>query len=305
MSACFLCPRNCGADRENGILGFCGVGSGFKVAKTMLHKWEEPCISGNVGAGTIFFSGCNLRCVYCQNCDISHGSIGKEISDTELEREIFHLLDSGAECIEFVTPTHYTSRLAHLLERIKPKINVPIVWNSGGYESVEGLRLLEGLVDVYLPDFKYYSCELSQKYSAASNYREIALLAVKEMVRQVGKPEYSSSNSPLDKNILQKGVIVRHLVLPSHRQDSIDVLRLLSSEIGSDSMLLSLMSQYTPDFYENLAKSGEVPHIYSPLYRKLTTFEYNSVTQEAIKLGFNGFFQSKGSASSDYTPNFR
>ncbi len=304
MSACFECPRRCGADRDNGELGFCRVGSEFYIAKTMLHNWEEPCISGRHGAGTIFFSGCNLRCVYCQNCDISRGYIGKTVSETELERHIFELIDSGAECMEFVTPTHYTSALSSLLCRIKSKINVPIVWNSGGYESVESLRRLDGLVDIYMPDLKYFSSVLSQNYSAAPDYFTVAINAIKEMVRQVGAPQFCLIEHDHDIQMMKKGVIVRHLVLPSHRSDSVAVLQSLFDEIGSQNIILSLMSQYTPDFYIKSADEGAVPHIYSPLRRKITTFEYNSVTQTALNLGFNGYFQNKTSASSQFTPDF-
>lgn len=304
MSRCFLCPRNCGVDREGGKTGFCKVGGDFVVAKAMLHKWEEPCISGNGGAGTIFFSGCNLRCVYCQNCEISRGGIGKTVSDAELEKIIFDLVNAGAECIEFVTPTHYTDKIARLLERIKPSLPVPVVWNSGGYEKVEILRSLDGLVDVYLPDYKYFSSEIAQKYSSATDYCNVAINAIKEMVRQVGKPQFSGGDSLNSVQMLQKGVIIRHLVLPSHREDSANVLRLLASEIGADNILLSLMSQYTPDFHKQMHESGIIPHLYSPLCRKLTSFEYNYVTQIADSLGFDGYFQQRSSATKDYTPNF-
>lgn len=304
MSLCFECPRNCGADRENGHNGFCSVGAEFKIAKAMLHAWEEPCISGHGGAGTIFFSGCNLRCVYCQNCEISRGDVGKTASEAELEKIIFDLVEQGAECIEFVTPTHYTSKIAALLKKIKPSLPIPVVWNSGGYEKVESLRLLDGLVDVYLPDFKYFSSEIAKKYSAAEDYCPIALECIKEMVRQVGKPQFSSDNSPLYQNMIKKGVIVRHLVLPSHREDSAELLRLLAKEIGPENILLSLMSQYTPDFHKTMYNSGIIPHLYSPLCRKLTTFEYNFVTQVALDLGFNGYFQARSSATSDFTPEF-
>jgi len=301
MGACLECPRNCRINRADGELGFCGVGDNFVVAKSMLHAWEEPCISGRGGAGTVFFSGCNLRCVYCQNCDISHGGIGKQMTDGELEAQIFSLVEQGAECIEFVTPTHYTSRLARLLERIKPKISVPVVWNSGGYEKVDSLRQLEGLVDIYLPDLKYFSSELAQKYSAAPDYCEIALAAIEEMIRQVGKPQFSlGCGDPNEKGMLKRGVIVRHLVLPSHRQDSIELLKLFAKRVGTDSVLLSLMSQYTPEFYLKSVNSSSD----SPLCRKLTSFEYNSVARVALNLGFDGYFQDKSSASSSFTPDF-
>ncbi len=304
MSKCYDCPRRCGADRERGECGFCSVGAELTVAKVMLHKWEEPCISGHGGAGTVFFSGCNLRCVYCQNCDISRGGTGAAVSQARLEQMIFELISDGAECIEFVTPTHYTSRLAELLSKIKNDIPVPVVWNSGGYESIESLRRLNGLVDIYLPDLKYFSPELSKNYSAAPDYFSVAIGAIREMVRQVGKPQFSSSDSPLSPNMMTKGVIVRHLVLPSHRNDSISLMQALSTEIGTKNILLSLMSQYTPDFYRRSADSGLVPNIFPTLRRKLTSFEYDSVAKIATDLGFNGYFQGKSSATSDFTPEF-
>ena len=305
MSACFDCPRACGVDREQGQVGFCRVGSELLVAKSMLHKWEEPCISGKGGAGTVFFAGCNLRCIFCQNCDISHGGAGAPMTESELERAIFSLAEAGAECIELVTPTHYTSALCRILERVRPRLDLPIVWNSGGYESVESLRRLDGLVDVYMPDLKYHSQELASRYSSAPDYPEVAMNAIEEMVRQVGKPQFCGELSPVTQNKLKKGVIVRHLILPSHRKDSIDVLNALAREIGTESVLLSLMSQYTPDFYQNAVNSGTVHHIYSPLCRKITAFEYDSVTQSALDLGFDGYFQARSSATSEFTPEFK
>ena len=295
MSKCFICPRACGRDRACGNLGFCRAPEELLVAKIMLHKWEEPCISGRGGAGTIFFSGCNLHCIYCQNCAISGGEVGQIMSDGELERQIFSLVEQGVECLEFVTPTHYTDKLATLLEKIKPRLNIPTVWNSGGYESVGSLRLLDGLIDVYLPDFKYFSPEISKNYSAAPDYAEIAIKAFGEMHRQVGNPQFDGNG------MLKKGLLVRHLVLPSHRADSIEVLRLLEREIGHGNMLLSLMSQYTPDFYIECGRMGD----YKCLCRRVTSFEYDSVAREAQTLGFEGFFQKSSSADRKYTPDFQ
>lgn len=294
MSKCLLCPRECGAERAAGEIGFCGVTDEYYVAKTMLHNWEEPCISGKGGAGTVFFSGCNLHCVYCQNRDISGGITGKKMSDGELEKAIFELFDNGAECIEFVTPTHYTDRLARLLAKIKPNLSVPVVWNSGGYEKVEALKLLDGLVDVYLPDFKYYDSEIAKQYSSAPDYKEIALVALEEMLRQVGKTEFD------EMGMMKKGVIVRHLVLPSHRKDSINILQLLSEHFGTDSFMLSLMSQYTPDFYIE----SECANDFKCLCRRVTEFEYESVANVARELGFDGYFQDRRAASRSYTPDF-
>lgn len=290
---CNLCPRKCGVDREDGKLGFCRSPEGFLIAKTMVHRWEEPCIAGENGAGTVFFSGCNLRCVFCQNRDISRGEKGEIYSKERMREAIFSLIDSGAECVEFVTPSHYTLALAELLGEIKPQICVPTVWNSGGYESVESLRLLDGLVDVYMPDFKYFDGETAQKYSSAPDYREIATAALGEMLRQTGKPQFD------EKGKLLRGVIVRHLVLPGHRADSIAVLKHIAEKFGADSVILSLMSQYTPDFY---IEGGDGQ--YKNLCRRVTKFEYDSVMKFAESLGFEGYFQSVDSASKKYTPEF-
>ncbi len=293
MPKCNICPRECGADRSSGKLGFCRAPEDFLVAKTMIHKWEEPCIAGEGGAGTVFFSGCNLRCVFCQNCEISRGDKGEIMSEDALESAIFDLLEKGAECIEFVTPTHYTERLAALLARIKPRIDVPVVWNSGGYERVESLRMLDGLIDVYLPDFKYFDGEIAKKYSSATDYFEVATAALGEMLRQTEKPQFDGGG------MLLRGTIVRHLVLPGHRADSIAVLKHIAENFGADSILLSLMSQYTPDFY---AEGGDCRH--KNLCRRVTKFEYDSVMKVADSLGFEGYFQGVDSASKKYTPDF-
>ena len=259
----------------------------------MIHNWEEPCIAGERGAGTVFFSGCNLRCVYCQNIDISRGDKGNTMTDSDLESAIFALVESGAESVEFVTPTHYTVRLSELLSKIKPKLNIPVVWNSGGYEKVESLQMLDGLVDVYMPDFKYFDGEIARTYSAAPNYLEIATDALEEMLRQVGKPKFD------ERGMMKKGVLVRHLVLPGHRNDSIAVLRHIADKFGADDLRISLMSQYTPDFY---LASACAEH--RNLCRRLTKFEYDSVMKVADELGFEGYFQGIDSASKKYTPKF-
>ncbi len=298
MSICFLCPRACGADREGGKLGICHAPADFSVAKVMLHAWEEPCLVSCAGAGTIFFSGCNLRCIFCQNRAISRGGCGDILSEGELEKEIFSLIDRGASCIEFVTPTHYTDKLASLLARIKKDISVPVVWNSGGYESVESLRLLDGLIDIYMPDFKYFSPELSKKYSAADDYATVALDALREQLRQVGQCLYNKDG------MLLRGVIVRHLILPSHRADSIAVLELIAREIGAENVILSLMGQYTPDFYIDYELEKGKNENFKNLRRRLTSFEYDSVLSRATDLGFDGYFQSLDSASKNFTPDF-
>jgi putative pyruvate formate lyase activating enzyme len=264
----------------------------------MLHKWEEPCLVGEMGAGTIFFSGCNLGCVYCQNSKISRGACGEVMSESELERAIFSLEEQGAACVELVTPTHYTDRLASLLSRVKHKIDLPVVWNSGGYEKAESLRLLDGLIDIYMPDFKYFSPDIAKKYSYAPNYREYALSSLSECVRQTGAPKFKGNG------MMERGVIVRHLILPSHRADSVAILELVASEIGAKNVILSLMGQYTPDFYAEGAKKDGKDAEYKNLCRRITSFEYNSVLSVADRLGFEGYFQDLSSASREYTPDF-
>ena len=299
MEKCSLCPRECGKNRKTSR-GYCNSPDAFFVSKIMLHQWEEPCISGGAGAGTIFFGGCNLGCVYCQNRAISRGEKGEIISDEQLVAEIFSMCDKGASCIEFVTPTHYTKRLAGVLSVIKDKIPVPVVYNSGGYDSVEALRLLDGLIDIYMPDFKYFSQEVAKKYSSAPNYCAVALDALKEMLRQVGAPKYSEC----DGTKLEKGVILRHLILPSHRQDSINVLELVAREIGTENVILSLMGQYTPDFYLDFEREQGAREDHKNLRRRITSFEYNSVLEAANRLGFVGYMQDISSSSAKYTPDF-
>ena len=289
---CENCPRKCKCDRDNEKLGFCSMPNKIYVAKYMLHNFEEPCISHKGGAGTIFFSGCNLKCVFCQNKQISRGACGESVSGDRLLDIMISLANSGAECIELVTPTHYTSQLIPVLKRAKEKISLPFVWNCGGYEDIDMLKSLDGLIDIYMPDLKYYSSELAKQYSSAPDYFDKAILAVAEMIRQTGKPIYDKDGK------LLRGTILRHLVLPSCREDSIKLLSMLSEKIYPDSVILSLMSQYTPDFYD--IECGN----HRNLLRRVTSFEYNSVLKVAIKLGFDGYFQGRASSSSEYTPNF-
>ncbi len=300
MKKCNACPRRCSTNRQDGMMGACNSPSDISVSKIMLHKWEEPCICQGAGAGTIFFSGCNLGCIYCQNRTISKGGSGRTMTEHELEAEIFALCLNGASCIEFVTPTHYTESLASLLSRIKKNISVPIVYNSGGYDSVDSLRTLDGLIDIYMPDFKYFSSELAKRYSNAPDYKEVALSALGEMLRQVGKPEFSPDGS----GMLLRGVILRHLILPSHRLDSIEILRLVAREIGAENVILSLMGQYTPDFYIEYEKERGTNDEFKSLRRRVTSFEYNSVLSAAEELGFSGYMQDISSASAKYTPDF-
>ncbi|MBQ5321567.1 MAG: radical SAM protein [Oscillospiraceae bacterium] len=291
MSSCNICPRECLVNREKGEKGFCGATDEIYLAKVTPFYYEEPPISGDKttnGSGMLFFSGCSLRCVYCQNKAISRFLKGKPVSKKELGEIILKLQEKGVLNINLVTPTHYAEDIAAVLKDIKPLLHIPVIYNCGGYEKVETLKKLEGLIDIYLPDLKYFSSEYSLKYSGAENYFPIAIKAIKEMVRQTGKPN-------LENSLLKRGVMVRHLVLPSLRLDSIDILNRLYEEVGSENILLSLMRQYTPDF---------APESFPELKRKVTEFEYNSVLKEAEKLGFSGFSQDKTSASSVFTPNF-
>lgn len=286
---CRQCPRACGADREHTV-GYCGVPWGFRVARVALHPWEEPSISGTRGSGTVFFSGCNLRCVFCQNREVSRAALGREVSEDELIRLMLRLEREGAHNINLVTPTPFARQLAALLPRARARLSIPIVYNSGGYESVETLRALDGLVDVYLPDVKYFDPEIAARYSGAGDYFSVACDALEEMLRQTGKPVFDQNG------LLLRGTVVRHLVLPSHRNDSIALLGALKARFGSDAFLLSLMSQYTPDFARDCG--------YSNLHRRVTSFEYDAVCRAAEGLGFDGYTQARESSRASYTPDF-
>lgn len=288
---CNQCPRRCNADRAHGNTGFCGTETRFSVARAAAHPWEEPPISGKNGSGTIFFGGCNLRCVFCQNREISRGNVGRLMSERELCDTMLRLVDEGVHNINLVTPTHYTLELAHALESVKPRLGVPVVWNSSAYESIDSLRALDGLVDIYLPDIKYFSPELSSAYSSAPDYYAVAVSALDEMLRQTKEIRFQE-----DGMLLQSGTVVRHLILPSCRKDSIALLRDLHRRFGSDAFLLSLMCQYTPDF------AYDAP--YKNLHRRLTSFEYDSVLAVASDLGFSGFAQGAASAYAAFTPTF-
>lgn len=288
FTKCELCPRKCGADRTNGA-GFCGEGAKLRAAKAYLHKWEEPCLSGENGAGTVFFSGCSLKCAFCQNYKISSENCGTEITEERLGEIFLELQDKGANNIDLVSPTHFVPQIISALDLVKGRLNIPIVYNTGGYETAETLKMLEGYVDIYLPDFKYYDNEIARKYSGAGDYFEVACAAVDEMIRQVGAVSFDDNGS------MKKGVLIRHLTLPNHRHDSIAVLEQIAERWGTEDIMLSLMSQYTP-FY----RSSEYPEI----SRRISTFEYNSVLKRAEELGFKGFMQERSSAKEEYTPDF-
>ena len=290
MTACRLCPRACGVDRHAGQVGVCSMPATLYVSRIAPHMWEEPPISGTRGSGTVFFSGCSLRCVFCQNRRISREGVGRPISAEALEEEILRLRDQGVHNVNFVTPTHYSAALIPVLAALKPRLGIPVVWNCGGYESVEALRRLEGLVDVYLPDFKYLSPELSAAYSAAPDYAERATEAVLEMYRQVGRITFDSEG------LVTRGMILRHLVLPGCRADSLAVLRHLAHILPPADIRVSIMRQYTPDF------AMDCPH--KNLHRRVTEFEYASVLAEADRLGLEGYRQGKDAADKAYTPEF-
>lgn len=290
MSACVLCPRGCAVDRARGERGYCGVGDVARVARVSLHAFEEPCLSGTRGSGTIFFSGCSLGCIFCQNRSISREPIGVEMDRAALADTMLSLQEKGAHNINLVTATHFADHVAEALSDVKSRLRIPVVYNSSGYECVETLRRLEGLVDVYLPDFKYASRELAARYSSAPDYPEVVEAAIAEMHRQTGA-------FVLDENGMAKqGTMVRLLVLPSHRADAMDVLRKLADTVPPSEIRLSLMSQYTPEF------ATDTP--YRELHRRVTRFEYESVLEEAARLGFEGYCQEKSAASAAYTPNF-
>ena len=291
MALCTLCPRACGADREMGQLGFCGQGKEIQIARASLHAYEEPCISGVRGSGTVFFVGCTLRCSFCQNRAISRGeSKGQTLTPQELSDLFLDLEAQGAHNINLVTATQFTPAVTEALTLAKPRLSIPVVWNSSGYERPDTLRMLDGLVDVYLPDYKYSSPELASRYSAAPNYPAAAREALVEMYRQVGRCVFDGEG------MMQRGVLVRHLILPSCRHDSMAALEELSSLLPVSEIRLSLMSQYTPEF------AMDSP--YKELHRRLTAFEYESVLSRALALGFEGYMQGRSSASAAYTPEF-
>ncbi len=284
---CNLCPRKCNIDRITSK-GYCSV-TGLKIARAALHFGEEPCISGENGSGTVFFSGCPLKCVFCQNTPISRDGYGKEITVERLSEIFLELKDKGAENINLVTPTHYTDKIITALDMVKDRLGIPIVYNCGGYESVETLKKLEGYIDVYLPDFKYADSSLSLKYSGAEDYPETARAAVAEMYRQVGKIVTDH------RGMIKKGLIIRHMVLPNHRHDSMKVLDIIKETVPVSDIKISLLRQYVP-----FAKALEIKEI----ARKVTTFEYNAVADYAESLGFDGFLQEKQSATMEMTPDW-
>lgn len=289
MSGCTLCPRKCMTDRE-GSVGFCGVDSRIKIARADVHMWEEPCISGKRGSGTVFFSGCSLGCVFCQNYEISSGKGGRYVTEDELCDIVLSLQEKGVHNINFVTPTHYTDSVLRVLDRIKHKLTVPVVWNTGGYERAETVERLSGYVDIFLPDMKYASSEVSQRYSSAPDYFENASRALLKMFELAGYPTFGEDG------MMKSGVLVRHLVLPSNIKESFAVLDFLAKSFDKERLYVSIMRQYFP-----CHRADEFPEI----SRKLTSLEYQRVTEYARALGItHGFLQDKDCADAKYVPPF-
>lgn len=290
LKDCTLCPRECHVDRTVGKKGYCKVAGDLVVARAALHMWEEPCISGEEGSGTVFFSGCPLGCVYCQNINISKGLAGKIITVERLAEIFLELQDKKANNINLVTPSHYVPHIIEALDISRRKgLTIPIVYNCSGYEKVETLKLLEGYVDVYLPDLKYMSNEPAKKYSKCGNYFDVASKAIEEMIRQVKEPKFD------ERGIMQKGVIVRHLTLPGYLEDAKRIIKYLYETYG-DKIYISIMNQYTP-MAENL--------VYPELNRKITEKEYDELVDYAIEIGVeNGFIQEGETASESFIPEF-
>lgn len=283
---CTLCPRRCGVVRTRGQLGFCKMPGQVHAARAGVHYWEEPVISGSFGSGAVFFSGCTLKCAFCQNYDISQENFGKPLTSAELRAAFERLIDEGVQNINLVTPTHF---LPDSLPALEPKLPVPVVYNCGGYESVETLRQLEGKIDVYLPDFKYSDNALAKKLSSAPDYFETASAAILEMYRQVGKPVIEGDE-------MKRGVLVRHLVLPGCVDNSLGVLDWVAEHFRSGDILFSLMSQYVP-----MGRAVEMP----PFDRRITELEYDSVLSYMMLLGIeDGYTQDFSSAERGYTPSF-
>ncbi len=289
MAACNLCPRNCNADRDHGKAGYCSVTGEIRVARASLHMWEEPPISGSNGSGTVFFTGCALRCVYCQNRKIALADLGETISVSHLAEIFLKLQELRAHNINLVTPSHYVPQIVEALGKARQEgLMLPVVYNTGSYEKVETLRMLEGLVDIYLPDCKYYSSKLAARYSNAPDYFEVASAAIAEMVRQVGKPVFES-------DLLKRGVVVRHMILPGNTKDSKAVLQYLHDTYGED-IYISIMNQYTP---------LEVMENYPEINRRVTKREYAKVIDYALSIGIeNAFIQEGDTAKESFIPDF-
>lgn len=281
---CNICPRKCGADRRTGK-GVCSVGDEIKIARAAPHFWEEPCISGTKGSGAVFFTGCNMKCVFCQNYEISSGGKGKIVTPERLTEIYYELIEQGVHNINLVTPTHFSMQI---IKTLKEPLPVPVVYNSGGYDSVETLGMLEGKVQIYLPDMKYLSSDIAEKYSKAKDYPETAKKAIREMFRQTGEFVLD------DDGIMQKGVVIRHLMLPGQLDNTLDVIDWVSDEFG-DKVIFSLMSQFTPN------EKCTLPELQHTISRE----EYNKAVDYMYLCGIeNAYVQDFSSAKKEYTPSF-
>lgn len=290
LNSCSLCPHNCKVNRLEGKKGRCKCDNTLKIALASLHKFEEPCISGTNGSGTVFFTNCNLNCIYCQNYEISQGGKGKEITMQTLADIFIKQQEKGAHNINLVTPTMYVYQIIEAIKLARKNgLKIPIIYNSNGYENVETIKMLNGYIDVYLPDLKYYTNELSKKYSNVDNYFEVATNAIKEMYSQVGNAVFD------DNEIIQKGVIIRHLVLPNHIQNTKNILKWINENLPKD-IYVSVMAQYFPTYK---AKNDSL------INRKLNKKEYKEVLNYLYSLDLqNGYIQELGSHEEEYVPNF-
>lgn len=288
---CKLCPRGCNVDRDGGEIGYCGETSKIRVARTSLHQWEEPCITGKYGSGTVFFSGCSLKCIFCQNHNIADSSVGQVFTTQQLAEAFLRLQENKASNINLVTAGHYVKQIVPAIELAKEQgLHIPVVYNSSAYETVESLRMLNGLIDVYLPDCKFFSAEISENYAKTKDYFDVASKAIDEMVNQVGTPVFDEKNG----NMI-KGVIVRHLVLPGHTKDSMAILKCLHETYGNQ-IFISIMSQFTPVIRQEK---------YLNLNRTVTKREYRKVLEYALLLGVeNAFIQEGDAAEESFIPEF-
>lgn len=295
-SRCSLCPRGCRADRSKGERGYCGQSEEIYAARAALHMWEEPCISGSRGSGTVFFSGCPLRCVYCQNHSIALSRVGMKIDYPRLSEIFTELEEQGANNINLVTPTHFVPQIIKALVLARADgLSIPVVYNTGSYENAETIKMLEGHVQVYLPDFKYFDSGIAARYSNAPDYFKVAEAALREMVRQQGKPLFAEKEGATEAGIMLRGVIVRHLLLPGALEDSKRVIKYLYETYG-DSIYISIMNQYTP-----VAELEKYPE----LNRRVTAEEYEELVDYAIELGVeNGFIQEGETAEESFIPEF-
>lgn len=291
LNQCRLCPRECNVNRLEGEIGYCGASNKLMISRADLHFWEEPCVSGKNGSGTVFFSNCNLKCVFCQNHCISQENLGVEISIERLSEIFLELQKKGANNINLVTPTHYVPEIIEALKLSKSnELSIPILYNSNGYDSLNTLKALAGYIDVYLPDLKYYNSKYSLRYSMAKDYFEKASIAIEEMYRQVGKPIFDENS------IIKRGVIIRHLMLPGLLFDSKKIIDFIYKSFGNN-VYISIMNQYTPMF-----KASD----YAEINRRLNEKHYDTLINYALDLGIkNAFIQENGSSSEEFVPDFK